>query len=304
MSTHLLLPILLPFTFLNPSITAIIKTVNLTTSNTNQTGAAISKSSTWTHPDVSVWNNLWNINVGDNDNSQRGYHLQIDLDNTWGFHPSKQSIISLTIYSTTTLIPDSPIDLDLLLSFSVNNSQYITHWLAVDNIGSNDNTIYPGCDTNTIPTQSLATGNIKECVESELCIPINSALRDQKANGGNSGGTNARVEPDNLGHNKNNDWPITIQLINNPINNTLFTYIMEPSWGQWKQGCGFGEAFYSDLGLQIYIALDDAGETINITTFQIEYSYNTESPTLTPSSNPTSTPSQNPSVNPTEIPTS
>ena len=65
----------------------------------------------------------------------------------------------------------------------------------------------------------------------------------------------------------NEQWPLIFTLVNDPINNELFlTYE-----GIQAQNCGFGEAFDTNKGLQVYFAGDNAGEIHALKSFQIEY---------------------------------
>ena len=275
------------------SHSTIIKSVSLTTSNTNDNNAQITIGSA--NNDCYVWDNTWEIEVDNRWNSQRGYHLEIDLDNSWGFHPSNPSTITLTVHSDTSI--DKQPDLDLLVTFSVNKNQYLTHWFGLDN--ANPNSIYPGpCDISSSPTTLLASGDVKACVESNWCVETDR--RDQKATNNNQ---NKYIMPQNQFTDDDIDhddaFPMTIKLTNDPINNQLSTVISSPTWNGWTQGCRYGNVFATASGMQIYLALDDADEFLQIEEIYIEYSIDTESPTRAPTKNP----SINPSISPTLIPT-
>ena len=273
--------LLILLSYMLSSNAVIIKSVNLTSSNTNDNNAQISIGSS----NVDCWtqSNEWRIDVcsfgsGCNSNTyQRGYHLEISLDNSWGFHPTKPSTISITMHSDTNL--NSQSDLDLIATFSVNSNQYFSYFIALDE--RNPNQIYPECIDANPPTQSIANGDVKSCVESSYCSSAGCSERDCKALGGSNHDT---VFPSNTANNKDNAFPMTIALENDPISGESYTRISTPSWNEWTQGCGFGEAFATNSGLQIYLALDDDGEQLQFQEFYITYSYDTDSPTTEPTS--------------------
>ncbi len=263
------------------SISSVIKSVNLTTINTNQNDASIVIGNAFVDVNVDNINEAWDIYVGID--SQKGYHLEIDLNNTWGFHATKESAISFTMHSSTTTKPD---DLDVLVTFSVNNNQYITALFAID--GKISNRIYPAlCDTSSSPTVTLSTGDIKQCVDSDNC-GNGGNTREDKATGVTGDGNYVPILPNNYDPtNRRTEWLLTISLVNNPITDTLYTTISNPSWNGWTQSCGYGDSFATNSGLQIYIGLDDADEQVSFTKFDIKYSYNTDNPTSHPTTNPT-----------------
>ena len=106
------------------------------------------------------------------------------------------------------------------------------------------------------------------------------------------------MEPPNLFNGYPDSFPMTIILENDPINNQLFVYVTNPSWGTFIQKCGYHESFDNDQGLNIYFAVQDNGQYININTQN-----QTKSPTNNPTTNPSVNPSVNPSLNATNTPT-
>eukprot|EP01083_Nonionella_stella_P153086 491366_1 len=310
------------FLLLTPNVSAlqVVKSVSLTTSNSDIMGATIA----CIHSDCNINENEWQLSVSNRGNAYEGFHLQIDLDNSWGFHSTKPSTISLTMHGThdgTTSLGSS--DLDPVFSFSVNNAKYITVWPTFDN--RFPNLIYPSSNTceayhSTNPTTKLANGDIKQCVAQTTCF--GEQERAHKATGGDMHGyMNPKRDP------PDNAWPTTITLTNDPINNELRVQLNTPSWSS-PQGCAYGEPFSTNLGLQIYMAADEEDEHIEFTQFDISYAYDdtpapsrrpsqptpmpsfttnapttTRMPTVKPTQYPTLQPSYYPSVNPTQYPT-
>ena len=303
-----------------PLHTAVIKSTVLTTSNTDQHGATIEIQDDY-NPDCTIINDLWTINVSekaDNLNQiwpQRGYHLEINLDNTWGFDPNQVSSVRFTILSPTNIssnIPsnDSNYDLDLTVTFSVNNNQFVVPILRLDSAESNK--IYPACDTASNPTQLIPKGDVKDCVDRRVCNDANrnsggdcNRPRSCKSTIGQDNGNHTNMQPPNLNviPQRLNNFPLTLILTNDPIKDQSFLTLSTQDWNGFKQRCGYGESFDTDAGLQIYLALDDGGEYIQFNEFHIQYLDDTATPTNSPSINPTKSPSTEPTMNPTSNPT-
>ena len=107
--------------------------MTLTPTNTNEDGAIL----TVLDSDVTPTPTQWNIYV----TSQIGFHFKISLDNSWGFHSQFISTIKFTIDGTTPLPLQGP-DKNAVLSFSINDNEYITHIAMLDN--DQTNALYPG----------------------------------------------------------------------------------------------------------------------------------------------------------------
>ena len=289
-----------------PLHTAVIKSTHLNTSHTDQDGARIEIQNLY-NPDCTILDDQWIINVSaqsDNDAQlypQRGYHLEMNLDNTWGFHPNQVSSIRLTILSPTNISSNnSTHDPDLSVTFSVNNNQFIVPMLKLDGLSSNK--IYPDCDTSSNPTQPIPRGDVKDCVDRIRCNAANrnsngtcNRPRSCKSTIGLNFNNYTNMQPSNLMAipQRLNNFPLTLTLTNDPIKNQSFITLSAQDWNGFQQGCGYGQSFDTDAGLQIY--LDD-----------------TDSPTISPSSDPTIEPtfyppsepsSEFPSLSPTDSPT-
>lgn len=236
----------------------MIKSVDLTPSTTNTNNASI----TIANSDCTVSNNQWNIKVT-NTGGQQGYHLEINLDSSWGFHPSNESTITFAMYSPTSL---NVADLDLFVTFSVNSHQFITPWFHLDNKTVNE--IYPTC----IPSQSFGAYDVKSCVDQMECDP-GCTSRDCKALG-RAEDLEGDIFPTNAAY--PNAFPMKLSITNNPITNTASFRVTTPSWGRFTQGCDYAESFDTNAGLQIYLALQKPGEEIRFDKFIIDYFYETE----------------------------
>ena len=90
-----------------------LKSVILNTSNINQDGAQIVAASP---SEVTISNNQFNI-ISNNDNT---WHLILDLDNSWGFHPIIPSSLSITINGGD----NGTWNEDLIIGFTVTNTEY------------------------------------------------------------------------------------------------------------------------------------------------------------------------------------
>ena len=259
-----------------------ILAANLTTSNPSENGANVTILNSYV---ISITNDQWSLDIpswmnnGNNDD-QQGYHLLINLNESWGFHPTKESTISFTIHSDQST---GGSDKDIVVSFSVGNSQYFSIFFVLDN--GYGNAIYPTCGG------SLASGNINNIVSTSWQDREDSAF-------GGSCCTGKRLQPE--GSSYYNYYPITIEMRNNPETDRLYINVDNPQIIA-GQTCEYNSAFTSNKGMQIFIGGDDVGDAaIYFKQFEVEYSFDlTYSPTFIPTSFPTSFPSNNP----TQIPT-
>ena len=82
--------------------------------------------------------------------------------------------------------------------------------------------------------------------------------------------------------NRSTEWPLTLRLINYPINNTMdLFYIGRNNGNVFVQKCQY-QCFSGNNGLDIFLAVDDNDEHLILTALYIAYYINTES--LSPSS--------------------
>eukprot|EP01084_Bolivina_argentea_P116545 207066_1 len=92
-----------------------------------------------------------------------GFCVELLLDSPFTFHPTQITKLTLQIGSDITTGPTN--NCDLLISFQSNNT-YISTLISIDE--SNDNKIYPSCDTTFPYTQSLPIGNIQDIVTNNV----------------------------------------------------------------------------------------------------------------------------------------
>ena len=155
------------------------------------------------------------------------------------------------------------IDLDLFVTFSVNQSQWISSALRL--IGNTSNGIWPICDNSPVPTQTIPTGDVKECVDRLNCQGFISSstpcrTRQCKVTMGIRGTNISSIIPNNLYNPempRKNSFPMTMSITNDPTLDQSSLKISTATWNGWIQGCGYGQAFLPDQGLQIYLAVDD-----------------------------------------------
>eukprot|EP01084_Bolivina_argentea_P269594 458228_1 len=284
--------ILLFVEFINTTLCQLIQHATLNTTNTNDNGAVLT---ILRNVDVTVDNTNHSFNILCS--GQINYHLGIDLDNSWSFDPSKISTFTFTLHSST---PITAADLDIITTFSVNNNKWITVFLSPDTTELGKTIIAPVstfCDNSSTPTQLLGVGNIKQCVDESICTinscHTNCATRQSKVmmDVSGVGDTKVFMDPTTLIY-STAEWPLTVTLINDPINNYFFVRTTNPGWDQFNISyaqCGFGDQFDTSNGLQIYIGLDDPGEYVSFTGFDLAYStqpYPTASPTKIPTKSP------------------
>ena len=147
-----------------PTLITFIQSVDLTPINPAENGANASLITTY-NSDTYIENNQWFINISNTTSSQQGFNIQINLDESWGFHPTADSYIKLTMHTPISLL--HTVDVDLFLTFSVNTQQYITLYLNLDN--KSPNQYYLQCITSE--TNNLAHGDIKSCVNWIIMLP-------------------------------------------------------------------------------------------------------------------------------------
>eukprot|EP01084_Bolivina_argentea_P225291 380753_1 len=193
---------------------------------------------------VQIVNNEWVITGNNNE-----FQMEISLSNKFGFSDKYKSILQFTIYGT-----GGTINLDPVISFSVDSNEYWSSLLMMDNDNKNRIII---CDTSDNPTEKLLTGNVKAKVQS-----VSKALSDSVLDG-----SWGYWKPRSASSSDDNAWPIIYKIVNDPILNEMFVSITNPKRLN-TQKCGFGQAFTADKGLQIYIGID-AGQTLKIKQFDV-----------------------------------
>ena len=224
----------------------------------NATNSSLSGASVIMLKDVTLTKQSWQIISTD---GLSDFHLKLALNKSWGFDPLYPSMLNITISG---FMPVDQLQLiDLILSFSVNDAQYITTRIRMDNNDSNE--IYPACNNKIISL--LGIGSINDIVSSSVSSSSVSQTRvDKSLNGDNKIKWTPLSYPEYL-----NDFPITYTIYNDPINNML--YIMYTSnFNSFFQDCLYS-SFATNSGFDLYFALDDINQELYISSFDISYTY-------------------------------
>eukprot|EP01084_Bolivina_argentea_P268097 455278_1 len=273
--------------FLKCNYSILVNYVTLLPARSNQNNASVTILDS---SDVITTATSWNIVIQD----QISFQMLIKLAPTWVFHPTYVSTLRLTINSSMEI--SNVDDCDLYIAWSdISNTQFFTTGFRMDkNVARKGNIISPMCDTATPPTNSMHFANFSSLVNSEP--------RKDLSTKSTNGGEKEEMLPFAPQYPLYPEvWPITIELENDPINNIIYITHYNPTWGSFKQKCGFANTFPSSNGLQIYIGGDDNAEKYNISSFTIELEINTPSPTNNPTPSPTNNPTPSPTNNPTII---
>eukprot|EP01084_Bolivina_argentea_P134106 236618_1 len=240
-------------------------TLNAQSSNTN--GASISRNPA----SVSTSGPNFNIDV----KLQDPYDLKLSLDDSWGFHASTNSTITLTLDGST---PFPNNDADLLFVFSVNDFQYFSFFLHLDtnNLKSR---IYPSVmmekntqpvsqwilDTNTLSQRWHRISNNDQWI-------ILSEWRQQAL------------------------WPLTFVISNVPLEHQSIFQFYHKTIPTLAVQYTFDAAFAEHEPIDVYILGDSKNEQYTVSSAHIELS--------TPVGNiPTPSPTNTPAHVPTKIPT-
>ena len=214
--------------------------------------------------------NGWIVNVNDN----YGWNWKITFDDDkWKFRNDTISTLTVTMYTNKSYCAFAN-NCDALIYFSQNDSKYFAILMQFDN---NPNAMYPGCDQQEIPTQSLKSGNVDNLLMSS--VNDGSKTRTGRTMPVDDGNALKNIKPKNNATYPN-ESPLIIKIINNPIEGWNKYIYTNPTVSPWEQGCGFGEAWSSVSQMKILISGDNIGETLNFYQFDVEFKYNM---TLSPS---------------------
>ena len=288
------------------STQTLFRSVLLTPNNNSHNGANVQT----INSDVKTDDNTWDIFV----ENQNGFHLQLSLDKSWKFHSTLTSKIELVIKGNTNIGTNTETDLSLLVTFSVNNNEYINTFLPLNTIyGGFLNQIYPICTTNP---NEIAWGNINDTMN---LGPHPSATDDHRwdiaiGNRGNYWSYEYEMQPPN----RPNKWPLTLQLINHPMNNTMDLYFIAAN-NTFIQQCKYESFTNSSNGIDILLAVDDYDQHLTLTELLVTYYVNLSGYSgisliihitnvilihyCHNQTETTSSPSQAPTISPTETPT-
>ena len=265
---------IIPWILLAPIVIdgVIVKDVTLNANNPSVDGATVIALR-----DVTQNGDSWDVDVSD----QTGYHLKLELDNTWGFHSTKESTIRIIIDGSSKW-PTQGNELELMTTFMVydpnqNTQQFFTIFLYMDE--NENNQIAPTCgggDTNAYMEASD--------IEDEVNNPVGGETRVETAMWGEQG----NIQPTNRNEDTN-AFPREYILEHFP-NSELTISIHNEQFTGFEQMCTFYEAFASNQGLTVFIAGSDDDEQFSISSIKVTYDYDTTPPpTREPSDSPTNT---------------
>eukprot|EP01084_Bolivina_argentea_P099251 178414_1 len=100
-------------------------------------------------------------------------------------------------------------------------------------------------------------------------------------------------------------FPITIEYSKEVVHNEQFVTLSTNGWTnpEFEQWCRFPD-FGVNMGFDFYIATNNVGEALNITSITVKYTHlGTGAPSLPPSDFPTLIPTHSPTSNPSNMPT-
>ncbi len=224
---------------------------------------------------VTIDGNNWDVTI-EKDNDPWG--VEINMDNTWGFHPTLPSKLTLTL-SGRTVNPDNT---DLIIAITNGgsadtHSKFLSMVIRLD--GKDWNELSPGCDTNLMnPSEILNTGDVYSYMNDtqihqlRFCRPLYESQNNP---------CSASSAPPAT----TNSWPLTFIIENYPLQNRTISRI---SASDYNISCGFAQNMLTDIGHNIYLTTVGVGEHYTISEVYVEYNLRvTTTPTTFPSSNPT-----------------
>ena len=246
---------------------------------------------------ISKQDDNWYIKTNDED----GFALHLSLNNSWGFHPTLVSSIQIVINGTTSYNkhriyePYDALDANALIAFSVNDAEYISTYIRLEN--HYKNRIYPECShaLHTSGVTPLAKGNILERAYNDS-VPL--MTRKEKVLGGIKdgfewvdewGGEYNYGYP--FGNRANNTFPLIFTLVNDPYYGNSMITLSNPIWhSMYVDTFCIYSAFEADQGLDVYIAGDAVGEILAISSIGVTYTYDDDDtdgfePTVAPTDN-------------------
>ena len=270
----------------------ITKNAYLTPSNEDSgNGATITRLGNGLYVDSSGSTQYWELDV----NNNRGFNLQLSLDDTWGFHPTLTTKLIISIDSDDLYCWGDPsncdVGQDILVAFTQNGvSQYIATAVQFDL--SHNNFIYPACDKTSPYTQSFASGNVKSLIDAFN----NGRDRAYKISQGQMTWDDITTVKRTI------KFPFSFILQNIPSSNYMVLRFVND--GVYSS-CAFVE-MSPDIGMDIYFSSEDVNDvSFQMKAINVTHIYDTISPSPTdyPSTNPTVVPTVVPTVIPTNFPT-
>ena len=246
-------------------------------------------------------NGGWDFGIGENDDNW-GLWILTKAASGWGFNDSFPSSFSVQLSGQT-----ETSNTNFILAIGDgNDAKSIVIDIALN--GQSTNQIAPGCDNIINPTQLLNPyGDVYYTLAEDPSISsLSRKCRPAYVDAQNT------CPYDTFGSGQSITWPIKFTLNNYPSEG--WSSITFEANGYNAISCGFGEAFATNVGLNVYMT-GLLGDEFIISQMDLTYdilppttaSPTTSTPTMgttnqpskTPSINPTTSPSQNPSVFPT-----
>ena len=217
---------------------------------------------------ITVDSNGWTVNVSDN----LGFHWLIQFEHDkWKFKSDRPSTLTMKVYSNSEF---GKTDQDMLVSFSQNDTKYITSSIRMNSFERN--IFYPYCDRQST-TESFATGDVEQLLDTD-----NGKDRLYKITDGWNYGY---ASPENNGSTCcSNQSPMIFKIVNNPVSGYSKYIYTNSINSEWQQQCGFSQVWSSDDYIELFIAGNDLGQTLNIYKFELFMEYDQ---TLQPTEPPT-----------------
>ena len=203
------------------------------TTNNRANGINIS----YNNHSVNIYPNEWIVTFA----SQQSYDLKLSLSNSWGFHSSNPSQITLTLNGTNYNTNEG----DVLLVFSVSDSQYFATVIRNEN-SAQLYKAYPKPSTSSSST-TLAYTNVTQMLTPSIPDRWHRIVN-------NTDWYNTQPIYRN-GFGKTLEWPIKLSIHNDPIHNMVtYSHLNYTSPTQEQlYSVTYHDTFDGDQGLDIYI---------------------------------------------------
>ena len=224
-----------------------------------------------------------------------GFDMKISFDNSWGFRPTSinnpNSYFNITINNN----PHNTTADDFIMALSINDSNYINTIISLNN--DHDNIVYPSCRQGK--GQQIAQGNINSIMTQSSQTRFAKSTNFQ-----NITQEMYMKDQSQLNRTSSNKWPLQFSWNWYPL---LGDFIFRKLYGNtgdgYLQTCYFVQFddnwWSTNNGFDLFLAVGNVGQTIAITSIDINYKYDL---TYSPATQATSYPSLGPTI-PTKIPT-
>jgi len=236
------------------SIAIIARDTTLTTTTESNDGVVASSNPVSTIVD----RNGYHVTVS----TQSAYDLRLSLDSSWGFLPTSQSTISITLNGHT---PDPSADADLLIVFSVADSQYLSFFIHLDD-GKMASKIYHDLSL------SANDSTVSEWIADTDSFPD----RWDRISNGNQWETISEWKAQSL-------WPLQFDLINDPINDRAHFEFRHNASSVVVVDYLLFDHFATNQPLDVFILGDSINEQFTVSSFQISMHEDHQSTAMTAS---------------------